>query len=132
MRLAAFLLGLLFACVSLVSTAAVVPKEALGKWVETGEAGAIGWEFADEQITISQLDAAGASQGDSSKLDVLYQEHNGGWIIVLRAPDSGAPMGEGAMQLIKDGSLLVMLPGIGEHQLRRATVAVKPKAKAKP
>jgi hypothetical protein len=33
------------------------------------------------------------------------------------------------MQLVKDGSLLVMLPGIGEHQLQRAGAAAKPKAK---
>ncbi|EIT69618.1 MULTISPECIES: hypothetical protein [Hydrocarboniphaga] len=129
MRLAASLPGLLFACVSFVSTAAVVPQEAIGKWVEKGDAGSIGWEFAAEQIIISPADAAGAPQGEASKLDVLYQAHNGGWIIVLRSPESGAPIGEGAMQLVKDGSLLVMLPGIGEHQLQRAGAAAKPKAK---
>ena len=131
MRLAASLLGLLFVCISFVSTAAVVPKEVLGKWVEKGESGAINWDFAAEQITIAPVDAAGAVQGEASEVDVLYQEHNGGWIIVLRSPN-GEPIGEGAMQLVKD-TLLVMLPGIGEHQMQRvdAKPSTKPAAKNK-
>ena len=128
MRRFASMLGLLLACAGFAASAAVAPKEVLGKWVEQGENGAIGWDFAAEQITITPLDASGRTQAESSRLDVLFQPHNGGWVIVLRTADSGAPIGEGAMQLVKDGSLLVMLPGIGEHQLRRADA--KPAAKS--
>lgn len=133
MRRFASLLGLLFACIGFTASAAVAPNEILGKWVEKGEVGTIGWEFAAEQITIAPVDMAGATVGEASQLDVLYQAHNGGWVIVLRAPDNGAPIGEGAMQLIKDGSLLVMLPGIGEHQLVRPDTkpAAKPKSTPK-
>lgn len=115
----ASMLGLLLACAGFAASAAVAPKEVLGRWVEQGENGAIGWDFAAEQITITPMDASGRSQAESSKLDVLFQPHNGGWIIVLRTSDNGAPIGEGAMQIVKDGSLLVMLPGIGEHLLKR-------------
>lgn len=103
---------------SLSAAAAETPMTLMGSWTEQGETGAMLWLLTPDKISVTPVDAAGKPLAEPGQIDVLYQRAGDGWAIVARAPD-GAPLGEGRAQ-VKDGIMLLVMPGIGTHELQRA------------
>ncbi|WP_299687732.1 hypothetical protein [Hydrocarboniphaga sp.] len=89
----------------------------MGSWIEKGEQGTMQWDLGPDSISVMPLDAAGKPLAEASKIDVLYQPSGKGWAVVVRAPD-GVALDEGRAE-IKDGTMLLLLPAIGTHELKR-------------
>ena len=102
---------------SAMARAGETPMPLMGSWIERGEQGVMQWELGPDSITVVPLSAAGKPLADPSKVDVLYQRSGKGWAIVVRAPD-GTALDEGRAE-VKDGTMLLLLPAIGTHELKR-------------
>lgn len=115
--LCAVLLFPLIAVTSPAASAGVVPAPILGQWTENGTDGTLKWDVAGDRIAITPVDAKGQSLDQPMRVDVVYQAVGQGWDIVVQAPN-GAPIGTGRAELDK-GDLVIGLPGVGVHRLRR-------------
>jgi hypothetical protein len=114
-------LSSLLAMVSLPA-AAVAPEDTpttlLGTWTEQGQSGAMRWVLEADKISVGPVDPLGKPLAEPVQIDVLYKKSGKGWAVVARAPD-GEALDEGRMEF-NDGLLLLLMPGIGTHEMMRA------------
>lgn len=115
--LATLCVSSLLVLVSVPANSAETPMVLMGSWVEKGEQGAMQWDVGPDSISVVPLDAAGKPLAEPSRIDVLYQRSGKGWAVVVRAPD-GSAVDEGRAE-VKDGTMLLLLPAIGSHELKR-------------